>query len=703
MAATEARKEVVEFLPGITKRSLAIGIPLVLIYAYLSVVVGLYTDKGGTFGTFIIPMVYLVAIFELLGRANPKMRLTPQEWVFVFSLFTFMGMHSYLTMHAAAHINPPQYIWSCIPWGDYLAFTIDPLRDYWSRAVPAFSIPPEPVRFDVARMIVSGRSPGQEIPWGAVLQPLFYWGLVYLFYSLISAWVAFTFGRPWVEEERLVFPLAVPSLYLFREAGEITTGNKSRLFDFSVPHTKVFWAMFVIGIISGINPILAELLPAFPIAAWWGETNVALPFLAQLWPGIYAAAIFFIPQIAVGLVMPNDALITLVLCWIIFGVLYQGIAVATGIVPYRPGMEFVWPWEDYPGVWMPFPYRFIAANGVALSITIWMLYRYGRRIAEVLSTLWKKDIVEQGLSLRLVTALMVIGFFGWYALMLAEQADPIVALLVPIWAILFNIMYARVFAEVFWHVGTGWGHAWDLTYQVGRFVRGWPSEADIGWDRPNTNPAWFTIARHTANMHNWNVSFSPLSSGHQVTLYKLAHDLKMRMTDLLVAIILGTVVFSFVAMPLEAYFILHTKGGLQATNAAGASWWPWMAAGWYHRGRWMGAGMTPQVVAGYFFLAGALLGIVLYVLKARFAWFWFINVPALYVGMTIVTYMWLTSLLALIIKYVAIRTVGIKRYEEYAMPACAGWILGFGAAWLPAALVNLFAVVIPRMSALWLP
>ncbi|MEM4871834.1 MAG: hypothetical protein QXF68_09195, partial [Thermofilaceae archaeon] len=97
------------------------------------------------------------------------------------------------------------------------------------------------------------------------------------------------------------------------------------------------------------------------------------------------------------------------------------------------------------------------------------------------------------------------------------------------------------------------------------------------------------------------------------------------------------------------------------------------------------------------------LGIILYLLKTYVALFWFINVPALYVGMTIVTYMWLTSLLALIIKFVAIRTVGIKRYEEYAMPACAGWILGFGAAWLPAALANLFAVVIPRVGALWLP
>ncbi|MEM1871524.1 MAG: hypothetical protein QW517_10450, partial [Thermofilaceae archaeon] len=146
--ATEVRKEVVEFLPGITVRSLALSIPLVLLYAYLSVVVGLYTDKSGTFGTFILPMIYLVAINEFLARANPKWRLTPQEWIFTFSLITFMGMHSFLLMHAAAH-STAQYIWTCIPWGDYLAFTIDALRDYWSQAVPAVSIPPEPLRFDV--------------------------------------------------------------------------------------------------------------------------------------------------------------------------------------------------------------------------------------------------------------------------------------------------------------------------------------------------------------------------------------------------------------------------------------------------------------------------------------------------------------------------------------------------------------------------
>ncbi|MEM2619889.1 MAG: DUF6785 family protein [Thermofilaceae archaeon] len=524
-----------------------------------------------------------------------------------------------------------------------------------------------------------------------------------MFYCLISAWVAFTFGKPWVEEERLVFPLAIPSLYLFREATEVSDGRKSRLFDFRVPHTKVFWAMFVVGIISGINPILAELLPAFPIGAWWGETNLQLTFLGNMWPGVYAAAIFFIPQVAVGLVMPNDALITLILCWIIFGVLYQGIAVMTGQVQYNPGMEYVWPWEDYPGVWMPFPYRFIASNGVGLAITIWMLFRYRRRFAEAFSTLWKRDISERGLSLRLATILMLIGFFGWYAIMLMDQASPIVALLVPFWALLWNICFARVFAEVFWHVGTGWGHTWIPTYEFGRLIHGWRAWDQVTWDNPMTDSAWFTPARHIANLSNWNISFSPLSAGHQVTLYKLAYDLKMRLSDLLVAIIIGALVFSFVAMPIEAYFILHTKGGLDVTNAAGANWWPWMAAGWYHRGYWMATGMTPDTVGWLFYGVGLALGLIFYILKARFTWFWFISVPALYIGMTIVTYMWLTSLLALIIKFVAIRTVGIKRYEEYATPAVAGWILGFGAAWLPAALVNFFVVVLPRLSALWVP
>jgi hypothetical protein len=167
----------VELKNGLTIRSLAISIPLALVFAYLSVVMGLYTDKTGTFGTFLIPMIYLVIIFELLARASPKLRLTPQEWVFIFSVFTFLGMHSFLTMHAAGHNNPlsmPTYG----ALSDYVAFSIDSLRDYWSRAVPAAIIAPEPVRFEIATILATGKAPGQAIPWGYITNALIYWGMV---------------------------------------------------------------------------------------------------------------------------------------------------------------------------------------------------------------------------------------------------------------------------------------------------------------------------------------------------------------------------------------------------------------------------------------------------------------------------------------------------------------------------------------------
>lgn len=48
------------------------------------------------------------------------------------------------------------------------------------------------------------------------------------------------------------------------------------------------------------------------------------------------------------------------------------------------------------------------------------------------STLWKKDINERGLSLRLVSMLLLIGGLGWWVLMLMEGADPLLAFLVPI-------------------------------------------------------------------------------------------------------------------------------------------------------------------------------------------------------------------------------------------------------------------------------
>ncbi|MBO3799939.1 MAG: hypothetical protein FGF52_02635 [Candidatus Brockarchaeota archaeon] len=692
----------VELKSGLTVKSLAFSIPLALIFAYLSVVLGLYTDKPGTFGTFLLPMIYIVIIMELLGRASPKLRLTPQEYVFIFSVFTFLGMHSYLAMHAAAHGNPLN-----IPiygaFSDYLAFGIGDLRDSWSKAVPSAIIPPEPVRFDIATMLLNGRAPGQAVPWGYLMTSIVYWGLIYLFYSFISIFVTFAFGRVWIEEERLVFPMALPSLHLFKEAGEVDpTTNKSRIFDFKLATTKVFWGMFLIGMVTGIAPVVTELWPAFPAAAWWGETNVGIPFLAQAIPGAYAAFIFFLPLVAIGLILPNDVLLTQIIGWLVFGVIYQGLAVAMGWMAYTPGMEFVWNWDGNAGCnLMPFPYKWFAANGMGLAIPVWCIFTQRKRLASVFSSLWKGG-KERELPLRIIPALLLIGGFGWYALMLVEGADPLIALLVPLWMFLFNILCARIYSEIWWFV-TGYEYIWEPTYLAGVSLRGWPAPESVTWSTPNTDPAWFTINKNLVNVNNWNVLFSPLSAGNMMILYKIAYELKIRLKDFLIALLIGAIILLFIFVPLDTYFIVNTRGGINQLGDRLLGWWPWIAQGHYHKGRSAITGLTIEYNLLYLYGLGFLLGIVLYILKTKIPFLWFINIPALYVVMVAVTYMWMTSLIALIIKFVVIRTVGIKKYEEYAIPIVAGWILGFGAMWLPAAILNLVGPTATRFSTLFAP
>ncbi|MBO3833332.1 MAG: hypothetical protein FGF51_08160 [Candidatus Brockarchaeota archaeon] len=176
---------------------------LTIFFALMSVVTGMYTDKINTFSFFVLPMIYIVVVMELLGRLNPRLRLTAQEYVFIFSVLTFIaGYLTYLVTHAPA--NEPVHYFNYGALSDYVAFSIDDLKEYWSRAVPSVVIAPEPIRFEIATLIMNGRAPGQAVPWSYITSALIYWNLIYIFYAFISIFVTFAFGKVWIEDERLV-------------------------------------------------------------------------------------------------------------------------------------------------------------------------------------------------------------------------------------------------------------------------------------------------------------------------------------------------------------------------------------------------------------------------------------------------------------------------------------------------------------------
>lgn len=121
--------------------------------------------------------------------------------------------------------------------------------------IPAWLAPRDP---EVARYFYEGLPAGEPIPWGAWLVPMIAWGSAMMAAYLLMIAFMVVLRRPWVEQERLVFPLAQLPL-------EVLRGGDEGLFP----------ALFR-------NPL-----------AWVG---FALPFVVQLFRGLHHY-FFFIPEI----------------------------------------------------------------------------------------------------------------------------------------------------------------------------------------------------------------------------------------------------------------------------------------------------------------------------------------------------------------------------------------------------------------------
>ena len=79
--------------------------------------------------------------------------------------------------------------------------------------IPSWLAPHEA---EAARFFYEGLPAGMGIPWGAWLVPLAAWGSAMLAVYLLMIATMVVFRRPWVEQERLVFPLAQVPLEMLR-------------------------------------------------------------------------------------------------------------------------------------------------------------------------------------------------------------------------------------------------------------------------------------------------------------------------------------------------------------------------------------------------------------------------------------------------------------------------------------------------------
>ncbi len=112
--------------------------------------------------------------------------------------------------------------------------------------IPAWLAPHEP---EVARYIYEGLPAGQSIPWRAWLVPMLSWGSAMLAVYLLMIATMVLLRRPWVEQERLVFPLTQLPLEMLR-------GNDEGIFPplFRTPLMWLGFALpFALQILRGLH------------------------------------------------------------------------------------------------------------------------------------------------------------------------------------------------------------------------------------------------------------------------------------------------------------------------------------------------------------------------------------------------------------------------------------------------------------------
>jgi len=688
--------EKVEFKRGLTPRSMILAILIMVTVEPLGELIWFYTNKPGTYGGFIIPFIYFVFILEALALLNKRFKFTPQEYVVLFltaAVVTGAGTFpKFVGQYDTGLYQYTDFFYSGIITG------LNEQAATMMTKVPWFLFPEEG-RVDIAKMLYVGLSPGQTLPWASLMPNLVLYVVSGTLFTLLALFMAFgLMGKPWVETEMLPFPIALPPVVLINMTEPAPDSVRSRLFDFKRTEAKIFWAsFFILGIPSTLAPLLGEVFPAIAgLPAWWGDFPINFEPLGYAMPGIMAYGWITYCQLYTSLILPFGTLITVLIVYVVFGIIYSFVGVLTGAIPYTPRMEFT----DYEyaaeGAMLspPFPYAVIGYEGCVIGAGILCLWLLRGRFRELYSSLKGQDVMEHGMSLKFITILGLVGLVGLLA-MFTVTGVPI--LITVVWLMIYFVWETgacRASGEVWWHSWDLNSADWRLTYPVGVAAGYYP--ASIPSD--GAPSSWVTFRVFTAPQDNW-ISRCVGVPGPMLWLhtYKVAHYNRTDLGDVVKSAVLLSIIGFVISWVAHTYLFAHA-GGISRTNAWG--WTTWSMGNLHGDSFWP---PEPDYSSTYVWtLIGIAIVFGVYAIRRLLPW---IPLNAMILGFVLscLEWYWLVLLIVLVVKYIMIRIVGVKKFMEYVMPLAAGTGAGFSSLYIVALLYNAFTVALPKFYSLYIP
>ena len=717
-------KKEVEISRGLTKRSLAIGLVLIIAmtvyenvwnwtYAwndrlqnFTPTMEGVLASPWYMFWSWALWIFFLpLLLFAFLPK---RLRLTPQELAVIFAMI----LVTYPLAQRQGHLRNPASGALSTPKG----WTADePFRYIWKFMAPwhANTIPLTPDGRVDTKLIDAywnarprSRVPGPlgwPIEWGYFMPSIVFGFFEIIFTLFMAVFLAAILRKQYVEIEALPFPNATAATTLINEATTTPEGGsgwfatKPKLLS-----NKWLWIGALLAQVFMIPVWLGLLLPYAGVAATPYEvyTDVARNVIIPYMP---IAVVYTIPwALGFGLLMPLEVLISWFITWIVFIVILTNVQWMAGIFTPPPTTASM-DWYNSRAI----SYYFLRVDpagqglrawsfGILLAAAFYPMWVHRRHVIATIKAMWKpQPELERGdIPIKWYWIGFIVSFIGYLALFSITAAAPYLWMtaLSMILLMIAWVGVSRVRAETGWYGGFGPGgtllgyrypnHWWNRVALKNLIGESKPEGAATG---ANAVYFWTFQSCHSTFQNEYAPIGMPMPT--MLEAFKVGYDTKTVARDLLVGVIIALIVAYWVCNTMVVW-MFHTFNWYQGPGQARMvlhDWWTSGHAsrgapeGW--RGYWyMGYGDPtgpdiPNTVTQY--VIGAVVGVVLLWLRARFPAF-------IYNPLTIPMWglvgrcsdVFVMFLLALIIKYLVVRTYGVIQYERKLIPLAIGLIIG---------------------------
>src|SRR6266571_1712155 len=225
-------------------RALAVGtagiVCVVLIVSWAELVTGRIMIGFLQLPPVVLPLLFvLVLLNRAVARRAPRLALSAAEIAVAYLMMVLAAMIT--SRGVMEHLVP------VLVAGNYYAGAPNRWDELYFAHIRPWLVPWNPrggPRQEVARGFYEGYFYGQPIPWRQWAGPLAAW--LVLMAAVFGAFLclAALFRRPWVEQERLAFPLVQLPLEMIREAGARSAGPGPG--SGTLLHNRLLWAGFAL-------------------------------------------------------------------------------------------------------------------------------------------------------------------------------------------------------------------------------------------------------------------------------------------------------------------------------------------------------------------------------------------------------------------------------------------------------------------------